>query len=108
MDANVGTLAERLQVRHHTAVELLNRLEDGGFVHRKRDTQDRRLVHVSLTKRGEQILDELSLDHREELKAAGPALVKALGAALEGTGEQHPGELNKTNRQATNEHELKD
>jgi hypothetical protein len=33
---------------------------------------------LSLTSRGEKVLQELSLQHRSELRTAGPALVKAL------------------------------
>lgn len=74
----VAEIAERLQIQHHSAVELVNRLSDAGFVKRHRGTLDRREVLLSLTSRGEKVLQELSLQHRAELRNAGPALVKAL------------------------------
>src|ERR1051326_5682301 len=40
----IAELAERLQIQHHSAVELVNRLEAGGFVKRERGSQDKREV----------------------------------------------------------------
>src|SRR5215467_12307642 len=47
----VGELAERLQLRHHSAVELLDRLVDLKLVARSPSTTDRRRVHVQVTAR---------------------------------------------------------
>jgi DNA-binding MarR family transcriptional regulator len=74
----IGELAGRMQIRHHSAVELVNRLEAGGFVHRTRAQDDRREVLLALTGKGEKMLGELALHHREELRSAGPELVTAL------------------------------
>lgn len=74
----VAEIAERLQIQHHSAVELVNRLSSAGYVRRRRGTKDRREVLLSLTSSGEKVLRELSLQHRAELLSAGPALVKAL------------------------------
>jgi DNA-binding MarR family transcriptional regulator len=74
----VGEVAERLQIQHHSAVELVDRLVRRGLVRRQRGAADRREVLLELTARGENILQELSLHHREELRSAGPALVGAL------------------------------
>jgi len=76
--AAIGALAERLQIQHHSAVELVNRLETGGFVQRERGSQDRREVLLQLTPRGEKVLRELSLHHRSELRSQGPALLESL------------------------------
>jgi DNA-binding MarR family transcriptional regulator len=81
----IGELAERLQIQHHSAVELVNRLGIGGFVRRQRGGQDRREVWVSLTSRGEQTLRELALHHREELRSSAPALLRALKRVVRGT-----------------------
>jgi DNA-binding MarR family transcriptional regulator len=80
----IGELAERLQIQHHSAVELVNRLAAGGYVRRRRGGQDRREVLLSLTGKGEKVLRELSLHHRAELQNAGPALVGALRQATRG------------------------
>ncbi|SRR6266496_832001 len=74
----IGELAERLQIRHHSTVELTNRLSAGGYVRRHRMGEDRREVWLSLTPKGEKVLRELSLHHRAELRMHGPALIAAL------------------------------
>ena len=74
----VGELAERLQLRHHSIVELVDRLMDLKLVARKPSDTDRRQVHVQLTVRGEQILDKLSSAHEEQLRRIGPELSAAL------------------------------
>jgi DNA-binding MarR family transcriptional regulator len=74
----IGELAERLQIQHHSTVELVNRLAAGGFVKRTRGGQDRREVLLSLTPKGEKVLRDLSLHHRGELRTAGPALLGAI------------------------------
>ena len=76
--ATIGELAERMQIRHHSSVELIDRLTDQGLVQRRRSEQDRRQVLVALTARGERILRELSIHHREELQAIAPQLIGAL------------------------------
>jgi DNA-binding MarR family transcriptional regulator len=80
----VAEIAERLQIQHHSAVELVNRLSIAGLVRRHRGTHDRREVLLALTARGEKMLRELSLQHRAELRNAGPALVKALRQVTHG------------------------
>lgn len=74
----IGDLAERLQIRHHSAVELVGRMEAKGLVVRVPGEIDRREVHVRVTPRGSRILRALTLIHREELRRAGPTLVSSL------------------------------
>jgi DNA-binding MarR family transcriptional regulator len=74
----IAEIAERLQIHHHSAVELVNRLEARGFVRRERGSEDRREVLLQLTSKGERVLKELSLHHREELRSQGPALLEVL------------------------------
>ncbi|MGA8368131.1 MAG: MarR family winged helix-turn-helix transcriptional regulator [Candidatus Acidiferrales bacterium] len=80
--ATVGWLAGRLDIRHHSAVELGDRLEARGLVRRTRGGADRRKVLLQLTRAGEGLLRELSAPHRRELRTAGPRLVEALRAAM--------------------------
>jgi DNA-binding MarR family transcriptional regulator len=77
-EARVGNLAERLQLEHHSAVELVDRAENGGLVMRTGDHNDRRQVIVHLTSKGENLLKKLAREHRAEIKAAAPHLQKAL------------------------------
>jgi DNA-binding MarR family transcriptional regulator len=81
-ETTVGTLAERLQIRHHSAVELSRRLEANGWIRRLRDDADRRVVWLRLTSRGEKLLAKLSLSHRDELRTAEPKLIRALQMAV--------------------------
>lgn len=75
---SVGELAERLMIRHHSAVELVGRLVRMGLVSRRPDPTDRRRVRVSLTPLAEQKLAGLSAAHLEELRAIRPLLVSLL------------------------------
>jgi DNA-binding MarR family transcriptional regulator len=74
----IGYLADRLQIRHHSAVELIDRMVSHGLVERVQCERDRRQVIVSLTRYGDRILRKLSADHIRELRETGPALVAAL------------------------------
>jgi DNA-binding MarR family transcriptional regulator len=74
----IRELADRMQVQHHSTVELINRLEAGGFVRRERARDDRREVLLALTPKGDRVLEELALHHHEELSQAAPSLVAAL------------------------------
>jgi len=79
MPATIGALAERLQVRHHSAVELVDRMEVRGLVRRSHAGPDRRQVFVRLTPSAERMLPRLSLAHRAELRSVAPSLLRALG-----------------------------
>src|ERR1700739_3777834 len=80
----IRELANRMQIQHHSAVELINRLEAGGFVRRERAQDDRREVLLELTPKGERVLGELALHHHEELRSAAPSLVAALRRVMQG------------------------
>jgi DNA-binding MarR family transcriptional regulator len=82
----VGVLAERMQLQHHSTVELIDRLVDRGFLCRLRATDDRRQVLVKLTGDGEEFLRTLSLDHLQELRSSGSTFVNILQRLLENAG----------------------
>jgi DNA-binding MarR family transcriptional regulator len=63
----VGELAEQLQITHHSAVGLVNRLVLHNLVLRDAGIEDRRYVYVKLTTRGAEVLEKLVSAHREEL-----------------------------------------
>jgi DNA-binding MarR family transcriptional regulator len=74
----VGDLAERLRIRHHSAVELVNRLSEAGLVQRDQDHKDQRRVLLRLTGRADDCLAELSAAHLDELSRIEPMLRRLL------------------------------
>jgi len=74
----VGQLSERLQVKHHTAVSLVNRMEEVGLVRREPNEVDRREVFVRMTPTGSRILDQVAILHRQELRIRSPEMIEAL------------------------------
>lgn len=76
--ATIGTLAERLQLRHHSTVELVDRLMEKGMVARRRDPRDRRGVVVAIRPAGERVLRRLALQSVAELRHEGPGLLAVL------------------------------
>jgi DNA-binding MarR family transcriptional regulator len=83
VDATIRVLADRLVLKHHSVVELVDRLEEGGLVRRARSRNDRREVLVSLVPRGEKLLEEVARHRIGELRSSGAALVAAIEALLE-------------------------
>ena len=74
----VGELAERLQIRHHSAVGLVDRLVLKRFVARKQHAADRRQVDLALTELGDRTLEKLSAAHKEQLRRIGPHIESLL------------------------------
>lgn len=72
--ATIGELADRLQLRHHSVVELVNRAQGQGLVQRMPHPEDARAVRVLLTEDGEEILSQLASLHRDELLRMGDVL----------------------------------
>jgi DNA-binding MarR family transcriptional regulator len=84
MQPTIGVIARRLFLRHHTTVELVDRLVKLDVVRRERSMQDAREVFIRLTPKGEDVLRELSLVHRRELDSMGLELSRALSEAIRG------------------------
>ena len=74
----IGQLSERLQVKHHTGVSLVNRMEEVGLVRREPNEEDRRQVFVRMTPKGSQILDQVAILHRQEIRLRSPEMIEAL------------------------------
>ncbi len=90
VEATIRTLADRLALKHHSAVDMIDRLEAHGYVRRSRSRDDRRRVLVALLPRGEKLLEQVARDRIGELRASGSALVNAISALLE-NGRPSPG-----------------
>jgi DNA-binding MarR family transcriptional regulator len=89
-ETSIRTLAERLALQHHSAVELVDRMEEHGYVKRTRSTKDRRQVLVSLQSRGEKLLQKVAQKRLIELRSNGQELVKTISALLESGPNHHP------------------
>lgn len=74
----VGELAAHLLIRHHSAVELSNRLEALGLIERSADQADGRRTLLSLTAAADAILTKMSAIHLDELRQTGPRLAGLL------------------------------
>jgi len=75
---SVGELAAQLHLRHHSAVGLVDRLVQRQLVRRTTSTSDKRRVEVTLTARGEALINRLSAAHWKELQQLGPEIFRAL------------------------------
>jgi DNA-binding MarR family transcriptional regulator len=84
-EPSIRELADRMQLRHHTVVELVDRLERRQLLRRERSRSDRRQVILHLTPRGEKILNKLAGQRISELRTAAPVLVRALTAVIRST-----------------------
>lgn len=74
----VGELAERLQIRHHSAVGLIDRLTVLNLLDRIPSKEDRRNVSLVLTPHGETVLEKLSAAHQVQLERIGPQITDLL------------------------------
>ncbi len=80
--ATIQALAERLQVRHNTAVERVDRMCRLRLLKRSRSADDRRAVIVSLTALGVRVFEKLARQRLAELRVSGPELVAALSGVI--------------------------
>jgi DNA-binding MarR family transcriptional regulator len=78
----ISVLADRMAVRHHSMVELVDRLVERGLVRRERGSADRREVLVVLTPAAERVARRISLKHHQQLQSAAPSLIEALSNTL--------------------------
>jgi DNA-binding MarR family transcriptional regulator len=99
--ATISVLANRLSLRHHSTVELIDRMEAHGYVKRIRGREDRRQVLVSLQPRGARLLEKVVEQRIIELRTNGRELVAAIGLLLEMRGAGVDGKNRRRRRTAT-------
>ena len=87
-DASIGALSERLWMKHHRSVELIERLEVNGLVRRSRRGDDRREVLVSLHPRGLRLLEQVARRRIGESRATGAALAEAISILVKRRGKR--------------------
>lgn len=90
----VGNIADYLVLRHHSAVELINRAVADGLVKRTPDPNGRGVVRVTLTPAGADKLDALAETHLQELVHLAPTM-RTLWQQLERAGDDHPAALSR-------------
>ena len=74
----VGQLSERVQVKHHTAVSLTDKLAARKLITKRRGRPDRRYVYVKLTPAGLKLVASLGAGHRREIRTHAAELIKSL------------------------------
>ena len=83
VEGTIRNLAERLALKHHSVVELVDRMATRGYVKRTRSRDDRRRVLVSMLPKGEKLLEDVAKHRISELRSSGVALVRTIEALLE-------------------------
>ena len=74
----ISQLSERLQVKHHSAINIVDRLVERNLIRREASERDRRQRHLKLTPAGERLIQELAAVHHEELRKRSEEMIKAL------------------------------
>jgi DNA-binding MarR family transcriptional regulator len=74
----ISQLSERLQVKHHSAINIVDRLVERNLIRREASERDRRQRHLKLTPEGERLIQELAAVHHEELRKRSEEMIKAL------------------------------
>jgi len=75
---SIRVLADRLLLKHHSVVELVDRSERMGLVRRAADRNDRRQVMIGLTAKGERVLQKVFVRNRRRLRSQSSELANAL------------------------------
>lgn len=89
--AKIQSLADGLLIKHHSAVELIDRLEKNGYVRRARSREDRREVLVSILPKGQRVLERVVQQRINELRAGGRGLIRAIDVLLHNAGKHRNG-----------------
>lgn len=84
----ISDLAAHMLIKHHSAVGMVNRLEEQNLVRREQDSRDRRKVGVRLTANGLRVFDRLASVHRGELRRIGRDLSRFIGYFARAAGEK--------------------
>ncbi|HXJ06294.1 MAG TPA: MarR family transcriptional regulator [Candidatus Acidoferrum sp.] len=81
-ETSIRRLSERLLLRHHSAVGLIDRLEDRGYIRRTPSGLDQRQLCVILLPKGQRALERVVRERLHELRESGHALISALASIL--------------------------
>ena len=84
----ISDLAAQMLIKHHSAVGMVNRLEELGLVRREPSPDDGRKVGIRLTANGQRVFDKLASVHRAELRRVGPDLGRLMTHFARAAGER--------------------
>ena len=101
-NCTMGGLKEHLDVSLSTLTGIIDRMVRDGFVERERDDDDRRLVRVKLTKKGNGIAEEINIKRLERIIAVLEVLSKEDQELLIGTIERLTEHLNQNSKRNLN------
>jgi DNA-binding MarR family transcriptional regulator len=90
LEPTIANVAARMMLRHNSAVELVDRTIEQGYLRRKADPTDHRRVLLRLTAEGERVLASLAEYHLQELEQAGPELIRALRRVMQMSAAEVP------------------
>jgi DNA-binding MarR family transcriptional regulator len=80
----IRCIAERLQIQHNSAVELVRRSVANGLVVKRASERDGREVLLAIAPKGKALLEKLALAHRTELRSMAPVLAQAMDVLAAG------------------------
>jgi DNA-binding MarR family transcriptional regulator len=103
LDPTIANVAARMLLKHNSAVELVDRTIEQGFLRRCSDPTDHRRILLRLTPLGGRTLESLAEYHLEELDHAGPELIRALRRVLSTKAEMNSGSIRLASERRRNE-----
>src|SRR2546423_14204599 len=74
----ISQLSERLQIKHHSAVNIVDRLVERKLIRRQAGEEDRRERHLELTEKGQRLIEELARVHYDELSERSAEMIACL------------------------------
>ncbi|HEY2040723.1 MAG TPA: MarR family winged helix-turn-helix transcriptional regulator [Edaphobacter sp.] len=77
-ESSISYIAERMLLRHNSAVELVDRASRSGLVRRVADEADHRKSLVEITEKGGRLLVTLMESHLQKIDNEGPEMLRAL------------------------------
>jgi DNA-binding MarR family transcriptional regulator len=92
LESSITYVAERMMLKHNSAVELIDRAERSGLVRRVADENDHRRSLLEITERGSELLARLVGEHLTEIEAEGPEMMRTLQRLISG----RPGMIRKS------------
>ncbi len=81
-DLSLSELSDKIRAQNSTVTGIIDRMEREGLVQRVRSTEDRRVVRIHLTEKGQELAREIPVEPMEILRSALSGLSAAETAEL--------------------------